>query len=98
MEVHLLPFEKAPGDRIERVHTEACMRAGIKNEISSFHAGAETHLYCHHKNSKGETFMPMLLGLADIYNMHSEKEKVDYTSLLKGYEVIKNTFLVYNNL
>lgn len=97
-DVHLLPFEKAPGDRIERVHTEACMRSGIKNEISSFHAGAETHIYCHNKNSKGETFMPMLLGLADIYNMHSAEEKVDYTSLLKGYEVIKNTFLVYNNL
>ena len=97
-EVHLLPFEKAPGDRIERVHTEACLRAGIKNDISSFHAGAETHIYCHNKNSKGETFMPMLLGLADVYNMHSAEEKVDYLSLLKGYEVIKNTFLVFNNL
>ena len=95
-EVHLPPFERAEDDRIERVHTEACRRAGIKNDISSFHAGAETHIYCQHKNSKGETFMPMLLGLADVYNMHSANEKVDYKSLLKGYEVIKNTFLVFN--
>ena len=95
-ESHLPPFEKAEDDRIERVHTEACRRVGIKNDISSFHAGAETHIYCQHKNSKGETFMPMLLGLADVYNMHSANEKVDYKSLLKGYEVIKNTFIVFN--
>ena len=95
-EMHLPPFERAEDDRIEKVHTEACNRAGIKNDISSFHAGAETHIYCQHKNSKGETFMPMLLGLADVYNMHSANEKVDYKSLLKGYEVIKNTFIVFN--
>lgn len=96
-EIHLLPFEKADDDRIEIAHTEACKRAGIENKIESFHAGAETHIYCHNKNAKGETFMPSLLGLADVYNMHSAEEKVDYKTLLKGYEVIKNTFLVYNN-
>ena len=95
-EVHLLPFEKANDDKIERAHTAACERVGIKNEISSFHAAAETHIYCHNKNSKGETFMPTLLGLADVYNMHSAAEKVDYKTLLKGYEVIKNTFLIFN--
>ncbi len=95
-ECHLPPFERAEDDRIEKVHTKACEMAGIKNDISSFHAGAETHIYCQHKNSKGETFMPMLLGLADVYNMHSANEKVDYKSLLKGYEVIRNTFMVFN--
>ena len=95
-EVHLLPFEKADDDRIEIVHTKACEIAGIKNDISSFHAGAETHIYCHNKNSKGETFMPSLLGLADVYNMHSDREKVDYNTLLKGYEVIENTFCEFN--
>ena len=95
-EVHLLPFEKADDDKIEKVHTEACSLAGIENEISSFHAGAETHIYCHNKNSKGENFMPFLLGLADLYNMHSAMEKVDYKSLIKGYEVIRNTFLIFN--
>ncbi|MBR6126923.1 M20/M25/M40 family metallo-hydrolase [bacterium] len=97
-ESHLPPFEKADDDRIEIAHTEACKRVGIENDISSFHAGAETHIYCQHKNSNGETFMPMLLGLADIYNMHSANEKVSYKSLLKGYEVIKNTFDVFNGL
>ena len=95
-EVHLLPFERAEDDRIEKAHTRACERAGIKNDISSFHAGAETHIYCHNKNSKGETFMPVLVGTADVYNMHSAAEKVDYKSLIKGYEVIKNTFEEFN--
>ena len=96
-EVHLLAFEKADDDRIEIAHTKACERAGMKNDISSFHAGAETHIYCHNKNSKGETFMPSLLGLADVYNMHSAAEKVDYKTLIKGYEVIRNTFEEFNN-
>ena len=95
-EVHLLAFEKADDDRIEVAHTKACERAGIENDISSFHAGAETHIYCHNKNSKGETFMPSLLGLADVYNMHSAAEKVDYKTLIKGYEVIRNTFEEFN--
>ena len=95
-EVHLLAFEKADDDRIEIAHTKACNKAGIKNDISSFHAGAETHIYCHNKNSKGETFMPSLIGLADVYNMHSAAEKVDYKTLIKGFEVIKNTFEEFN--
>ena len=95
-ELHLLAFEKANDDRIEKAHTEASKRTGIDNRIESFHAGAETHIYCHNKNSKGKTFMPSLLGLADVYNMHSEFEKVDYKTLLKGYDLIKNTFLVFN--
>ena len=40
--------------------------------------------------------MPMLLGLADVYNMHSAAEKVDYKSLIKGFEVIENTFKEFN--
>ncbi len=96
-EIHLLPFEKADDDKIEKIHTLACEKVGIKNEISSFHAGAETHIYCHNKNKKGETFMPSLLGLADIYNMHSAEEKVDYKSIIDGYLVLQNLFLLYNN-
>lgn len=94
----LLPFERANDDVIEKVHTLACEKAGIKNEISSFHAAAETHIYCQNKNKNGNTFMPVLLGLADVYNMHSAQEKVDYKTLLKGYEVIKNTFLIFNQV
>lgn len=95
-EVHLPPFEKADDDSIPELHTKVCKRLGIENEVSSFHAGAETHIYAHNKNSKGETFMPFLLGLADVFNMHSANEKVDYTTMLRGYEIIKELFKEFN--
>lgn len=95
-EIHLPPFVKVDDDRIERVHTAACEKLGIKNEISSFHAGAETHIYANKTNKKGEKFRPFLLGLADIYNMHSAKEKVDYKSFLKGYDIISGVFSEFN--
>lgn len=97
-EVHLLPFEQAPDDKIQKIHTEACIQANVRNEISSFHAGAETHIYCHNKNANGEVFLPSLLGLADIYNMHSAEEKVDYKTIIKGYEILRNLFIIYSNL
>ena len=96
-EVHLPPFEKADDDSIPELHTKVCKKLGIQNEVSSFHAGAETHIYAHKKNSKGETFMPFLLGLADVFNMHSANEKVDYKTLLKGYEIIKELFKEFNS-
>ena len=92
----MLPFEKADDERIQEVHTEACKEVGVENEISSFHAGAETHIYCHNKNASGETFMPSLLGLADIYNMHSAEEKVDYKTIIDGYHILQKTFMFYN--
>ena len=95
-ETHLKPFEKADDDRVENVYRKACEKAGVNYEISSFHAGAETHIYCHNKNADGITFMPFLLGLADVFNMHSAAEKVDYKTMLKGYEVLKNTFIEFN--
>lgn len=95
-EIHLPPFEKADDDSIPELHTKVCERLGIQNEVSSFHAGAETHIYAHQKNSKGQTFMPFLLGLADVYNMHSANEKVDYKTMLKGYDIIENLFIEFN--
>lgn len=95
-EIHLLPFEKANDDKIEKLHTKACNSIGVNNEISSFHAGAETHIYCHNKNANGENFMPSLLGLADIYNMHSAEEKVNYKTIIDGYRILQKIFLLYN--
>ncbi len=94
--VHLLPFEKSDDNFIPEVHTKASEMAGVKNSVESFHAGAETHIYAHNKNKRGEKFIPFLLGNADVYNMHSDKEKVDFNSMLKGYEVLKNFFNIYN--
>lgn len=96
-ELHLLPFERVEDDRVEKAFSQGAQKAGVDFEISSFHAGAETHIYCQKQNDKGETFAPFLLGLADIYNMHSAEEKVDYNTILKGYEILKNTYLEFNS-
>lgn len=89
-------FEKSGDATIQKVATEACERLGIKPEVSSFHAGAETHIYAHEKNKQGQTFKPYLIGLADIHNMHSSNEMIDIESFIKGYELLKETFIIYN--
>ena len=95
--IHLLPFEKSNNEKIESAHKKAALTVGINSEISSFHAGAETHIYCRNKNAKGEVLIPSLIGLADIYNMHSAMEKVDWKTLVKGSELINNIFIMFNS-
>lgn len=89
-------FEKSNDDTIPKVCVQACENIGIKGDVSSFHAGAETHIYAHEKNKHGQILKPCLLGLADIYNMHSADEMVDIGSFLKGYEFLKETFMIFN--
>lgn len=87
-EEHLPPFEKAQDDYIPILFEAVARKVGIEPEISSFHAGAETHIYANRKNAKGETFLPFLVGLADVNNMHSVEESVDYKSIIKGQELL----------
>ena len=89
-------FERSNDTYIPEVFEKAAKNLGVKYEISSFHAGAETHIYCQNKNAKGETFIPFLMGLADLYNMHSAEEKIDYKSFLKGYELLREFFFQFN--
>ena len=89
-------FEKSGDETIQKIGLEAGKKVGIKVEVSSFHAGAETHIYAHKTNKDGKVFKPYLIGLADIYNMHSSDEKMDYASYLKGYEFLKELFLIFN--
>ncbi len=89
-------FEKSGDETIQKIGLEAGKKVGIEVEVSSFHAGAETHIYAHKTNKNGKVFKPYLIGLADIYNMHSSDEKMDYASYLKGYEFLKELFLIFN--
>lgn len=75
----------------------AAEKAGVTPEISSFHAGAETHIYANRENSRGEKFLPYLVGLANVHNMHCSEENVDYKSILKGQELLKTFYEAYNN-
>ena len=75
---------------------EAAKKANIEVKISSFHAGAETHIYANKKNKNNVTFRPVLVGIADIYGMHSSDEKMNIESFKKGYNFIEEFFIEYN--
>lgn len=93
---HLPIFEKSTDETLINIAKEAGKNLNLKLDISSFHAGAETHIYAGSRNKYGEVFKPVLTGLADIYNMHSSDEKMDYKSFLAGCRFLKEIFKVYN--
>lgn len=95
-EEHLPPFEKVEDDYIPILFEAAARKVGVEPEISSFHAGAETHIYANNVNAKGENFAPYLAGLADVCSMHSTDENVNYKSIIKGQEVLQEFFKAYN--
>lgn len=89
-------FEKNADEYLPILFETAAKKVGITPEISSFHAGAETHIYANKYNAKGEKFSPYLIGLATVCNMHSDREYVDYKTMLKGQELLKEVFAAFN--
>lgn len=96
-EEHLPKFEKSDDKTMEKVYKTACEKLGMTPKIGPFHAGAETHIYANNTNKNGEKFIPVLMGVADIDNMHSPSERINFKTLLKGYELIKQMFIEFNN-
>ena len=97
-EEHLPPFEKSADTTMVEIAKKAAQKLGREIKVSSFHAGAETHLYAQKKNAKGVTFKPYLVGAANIYNMHSAAEHVEADSMDKGFELVKAIFLTFNGI
>ena len=89
-------FEKNTDEYLPILFETVAKKIGITPEISSFHAGAETHIYANETNAKGEKFSPYLIGLATVCNMHSAREYVDYKTMIKGQELLKEFFKAYN--
>ena len=89
-------FEKNEDEYMPILFETVAKKVGIEPEISTFHAGAETHIYANKTNSKGEKFSPYLVGLATVCNMHSAREYVDYKTMLKGQELLEALFRAYN--
>lgn len=89
-------FEKNKDEYVPILFETSAKKVGIEPEISSFHAGAETHIYANKTNAKGEKFSPYLIGLATVCNMHSNREYVDYKTMLKGQELLKVFFEDFN--
>lgn len=82
---HLLPFVRNEDTYLSDVIVKAAERCGIYCTPSSFHAGAETHVLANEKkNYYGELFNPVIIGVADLENIHSADEKIDWQSFLRG--------------
>ncbi len=95
-EEHLPPFEKTWDNYVPQMFEAAAKDCGVEAEIGPFHAGAETHIYANRTNANGEKFIPFLVGLADVHNMHSCEENVDYQSIIKGQEILRKFFEDFN--
>lgn len=93
---HLPPFEASDDKVIPEVFKKAGKNLGMDVKVSSFHAGAETHIYANETNKSGERFSPYLIGLATVCNMHSKEENLDYKTLLKGQELLSEIFKIFN--
>lgn len=94
--VHMLPFEKSPNQKMAQIAKIAGKNIGVDVKVQSFHAGAETHIYANKLNKNNVKFKPVLVGVANIYSMHSPNEKVEIESLKKGFEFVKEIFMEYN--
>lgn len=97
-EEHLPIFEKSEDNYLEILGKSAEEKSGVKIRLGSFHAGAETHHFASKTNKFLEPFSPALIGIADIYNMHSADEKIDVESFLKGYKLLKALFYAHNGI
>ena len=96
VKIHMLPFEKSPNQEMSEIAKLVGKKIGLEVKVQSFHAGAETHIYANKTNKYGEKFKPVLVGVANIYSMHSPNESMEVKSLIKGYEFIKEIFLEFN--
>ena len=96
-DVHMPMFEKVEDEYVPILFEAVAKKVGVTPEISSFHAGAETHIYVNQTNANGEKFAPYLVGLATVCNMHSDKEYVDYKTMIEGQKVLQAFFEAYNS-
>ncbi len=82
---HLKPFVKNEDDFLSQIIIESAKAHNIKCFPSSFHAGAETHILANEKkNSYNQSFNPVIIGIANLENIHSSDEKIDWKSFLAG--------------
>jgi len=93
-QTHLPPFVKDENEEFLAIVINAAKKNGLNSAPASFHAGAETHVLQNYKvNKNNKKFKPMLLGIANILNMHSENEMLDYKSLIIGRNWVRDIIL-----
>lgn len=94
-ETHLKPFVKDDNEEFVNILINSAKKVGLNDtKPTSFHAGAETHVLQNSKlNKDGKKFKPLLLGIANILNMHSPDEQLDFESLIIGRNWIRQTII-----
>lgn len=96
VEKHLQPFVESEDKTLFEVIEKAAENIDVNPVANHFHAGAETHILANEKvNSQNDKFLPLLVGIANIYNMHSCEEHLDWKSLIKGRDWIKSIILEF---
>jgi acetylornithine deacetylase/succinyl-diaminopimelate desuccinylase-like protein len=87
---HLMPFVKSDDDFLSQIIIESAQDCSIECSPSSFHAGAETHVLSNEKlNAQGQKFKPVIVGLANLKNIHSSDEKLDWKSFILGRALLE---------
>ncbi|MDD3012496.1 MAG: M20/M25/M40 family metallo-hydrolase [Candidatus Gastranaerophilales bacterium] len=85
VKTHLKPFVRSNDEFLSNVIMKAGEGYDFDCQPSSFHAGAETHVFANEKaNAKNQAFVPVIIGLANLENIHSADEKLDWNSFLTG--------------
>jgi len=93
---HLKPFVKSENTLLTDIAIKAGEKQNLKVVPSSFHAGAETHVFANEKkNASGEAFIPVIAGLANLENIHSSDEKIDWQSFLLGRQWLEDIVVAF---
>ena len=93
---HLKPFVKGDNEFLTSTVIEAGEKIGLNIKPLTFHAGAETHVLANDKkNAYGDSFIPLILGVADMENIHSTEERIDWKSSLKGRQLLELIIITY---
>ena len=93
---HLMPFEKSPDEFLPNVVIEAGKNIGLEIKPVNFHAGAESHVLANDKkNAKGESFVPVIVGVANMANIHSADEKIEWKSFLEGRKLLEQIVVTF---
>lgn len=98
IEPHLSPFVKSNDEFLTNKIIQAAQKLGINSTPASFHAGAETHVLANEKkNATSEAFVPVILGLADLQNIHSSREQLDWQSFLRGRQWLEQVVVEFSS-
>ncbi len=81
---HLPAFVNNTDNILSKVIVESSKAHNLPAEPASIHAGTEAHVLANCQNKYGETFNPIIIGVADLENIHSSDEQLDWQSFLAG--------------